>query len=433
MKTPSLSLIFFVTLAICACENEWMSEVLESKTITFNSNGGSPVPSQVLYKGQAVTKPADPVKAGCNFRGWYEDNVTFLLPYDFTKIPLGNMILNAKWVDDSFKSVDELGNYLNGLPANTPANPVIVKLVTNDLSGIKDALKNAGKYVILDLSGSGINSIPDYAFSNDASGGTTTSPSYLVGITIPNSVTSIGSSAFSGCTNLKNITIPDNVQNIGSSAFEECYNLVSITIPNSVTSIGSRAFSGCSGLTGITIPNGVTTIEEYAFSWCSGLTNVTIPNSVQSIGDFAFYACVGLTSVTIENGVTSIGNYAFRACGLNGITIPDSVTTIGEGAFMECSNLTSITIPKNVFSIGTQAFSDCSGLNSVTIGSGVIIIGYFAFSGCDNLTSVTFEAGSNIIGENFPNNAFPNYLNVIYIDQGPGTYTKIGNTWEKNN
>ena len=87
-----------------------------------------------------------------------------------------------------------------------------------------------------------------------------------------------------------------------------------IIIGNRVTTIGQTAFSGCSSLTSITIPNSVTTIKEYAFSNCSSLTSVTIPNSVTTIGDNAFNGCRSLTSVTIPNSVTTIGKAAFAGC-----------------------------------------------------------------------------------------------------------------------
>ena len=133
-------------------------------------------------------------------------------------------------------------------------------------------------------------------------------------VTIPNSVTSIGESAFYNCSVLASVTIPNSVTSIGSSAFSGCSGLTSVTIPNRVTSIGRSVFSGCSGLTSVSIPNSVTSIGGYAFQHCSGLTSVTIPNSVTSIGLRAFSGCSGLTSVTIGNSVTSINNYVFSSC-----------------------------------------------------------------------------------------------------------------------
>ena len=208
-------------------------------------------------------------------------------------------------------------------------------------------------------------------------------------LVIPNSVTSIGNSTFSGCSSLASITIPNSVTSIGYSAFSGCSGLTSVAIPNSVTDIGNRAFSGCSGLTSITIPNGVTSIGHYAFSGCSGLTSVTIPNSVTFIGVEAFLGCSGLTSITIPNSVTSIRNYTFYGCsGLTSVNIPNSVTTIGDYAFKGCSSLTSITIPNGVTDIGKSAFMDCSGLNSITIPYSVTTIGNEAFKGCSDQLSL---------------------------------------------
>ena len=90
--------------------------------------------------------------------------------------------------------------------------------------------------------------------------------------------------------------------------------MTSVTIGNSVTSIGSSAFYKCSGLTSVTIGNSVTSIGSFAFNGCSGLTSVTIPNSVTSIGYSAFLDCSALTSVTIGNGVKSIRTEAFANC-----------------------------------------------------------------------------------------------------------------------
>ena len=119
----------------------------------------------------------------------------------------------------------------------------------------------------------------------------------VTGLTIPNSVTSIGGGAFSGCTGLTSVIIPDSVTSIGGDAFSGCTGLTSVIIPDSVTSIGVDAFSGCTGLTSVTIPKNVTNIAYDVFSGCTGLTSVTIPNSVTSIYSRAFNGCTSLTDV----------------------------------------------------------------------------------------------------------------------------------------
>ena len=145
-----------------------------------------------------------------------------------------------------------------------------------------------------------------------------------------------------GTVKEEKIIIPPTVQyqgrtyrvtSIGEEAFYRC-NMISVIIPNSVTSIGNSAFAGCESLTSVVIPNSVTSIRNYAFSKCSGLTSVVIPNSVTSIGNWAFYGCSSLTSLTIPPSVTSIGDCAFSYCtGLTSVVIPNSVTYIGVCVF----------------------------------------------------------------------------------------------------
>ena len=164
-----------------------------------------------------------------------------------------------------------------------------------------------------------VTTIGDYVFDYCIS---------LTSVTIPDSVNTIGEYAFRYCSSLESVYINDIAAwcNISFSTFYsnplsnagKLYlnnELVTdLTIPDSVTSIGGSVFSGCSNLTSVTIPDSVTSIGDYAFRNCGSLTSITIPNSVISIGGSAFYGCSSLTSVTIPDSVFSIGYYAFYGC-----------------------------------------------------------------------------------------------------------------------
>ena len=190
--------------------------------------------------------------------------------------------------------------------------------------------------------------------------GTLNIPSSVDGV----KVTSIGVSAFEGCTGLKSITIPDSIDSVGNYAFSSCTGLTSVIIPSGINNIGISPFSNCSGLKTFTSNSPAYRVEDsryliqnsnnqlIAFA-PSGATSAIIPNSVVIIGQNAFYMCSGLISVTMPDGVTSIGDHAFYDSeGITSVTIPNSVTTIGDFAFCSCIGTTSITIPNGVTNIG---------------------------------------------------------------------------------
>ena len=291
-----------------------------------------------------------------------------------------------------------------------------------------------------------------YTVSNGEATITGCSYYYALGsISIPSTlggypVTSIGNSAFRGCTGLTSVTIGNSVTSIGFEAFYGCTGLTSVTIPDSVTSIGDSAFYGCTALDSITVDNNNKVyrsennciIKKKGNVLVAGCKNSVIPDSVTSIGNYAFYGCVGLSSITIPDSVTSIGNRAFEGCtGLTEVTIPDSVTLIGSSAFYGCTGLTSVTIGNSVTSIGSYAFSGCAGLTGVyitdlnvwynisfngsaanplsyakklylngdlvtnlVIPDGITSIGSYAFSGCTGLTSISIPDSVTSIGSN---------------------------------
>ena len=158
---------------------------------------------------------------------------------------------------------------------------------------------------------------------------------------------------------------------IESSAFSHCEDLTQITIPDSVTSIGTLAFSGCSALTQITIPNSVESIEKWAFQDCTSLERITISENLMTIGDNAFENCSGLKLITVPKKVNDIGNYAFKDCtSLLSVIILNGVETIGYGAFENCSSLKQISFPNSINTVAERVFSGCSQLEKIVVGSG---------------------------------------------------------------
>ena len=220
----------------------------------------------------------------------------------------------------------------------------------------------------------------------------------ITSVTIPASVTEIGSNAFAGCTNLtsvnyegdwSNLTIQSGNPAVQDAANEQLFDFefilnntavivnsyngtaADVTIPSRykgkpVTAINNAVFPN-SAVTSVTIPDSVTAIPDAAFANCSKLTNISIPNSVTYIGYSAFSSCTSLKSITLPSSLSSISEALFSGCSqLTTIHIPDSVSSIQSYAFCACENLKTIRIPVTVTSIGDCAFDVCPSLMTVT-------------------------------------------------------------------
>ena len=221
-------------------------------------------------------------------------------------------------------------------------------------------------------------------------------------IYIPNSVTSIGGNPFARCNCIikslsKHFIVENNVLYNADKTTLIAFisNQATFIIPNSVTSIGDSAFEWCDSLREIAIPNSVTSIGDSAFCWCSSLREISIPNSVNSIGDSAFNRCSSLQEISIPNSVTSIGDGAFGGCSsLRDISIPNSITSIGDNAFWGCSSLRDIAIPNSVTSIGNGAFYFCESLQVIALPDSITSIGNSSFHCCSSLQIIIISQGS---------------------------------------
>ncbi len=198
----------------------------------------------------------------------------------------------------------------------------------------------------------GKGAMEDYDYDGETEPPWTDYRGYISTVVIQDGVTSIGNYAFFNYWDLTSVTIPNTVTSIGESAFWQC-DLTSVTIPEGVTSIGAGAFCYCGELTSITFPNSVTNIGEYAFNGCSNLTAITIPESVTNIEEGVFIFCSRLTSITIPEGVASIGSDAFRDCtSLTRIAvkapIPPAIDS-GEfgGSFSGVDTFVPVYVPAN--------------------------------------------------------------------------------------
>ena len=230
-----------------------------------------------------------------------------------------------------------------------------------------------------------VTSIGSYAFSNTAISGS---------LLIPSSVTEIGEGAFKNCRSITDLSLPSNLKRIGNSVFYACGFVGKLTIPNSVTEIGDYAFYDCNSLNkDLILSENLKKIGSYAFARCTKFSegNLTIPNSVTEIGDGAFSNCSSFNSLTLSNKLTKIGNQAFMNChSLSGnLTIPNSVTEIGDEAFSYCRGFNgNLTLPNNLKTIRKKAFNGCNSLNgNLTIPNSVTEIGEGAFLNCSGFNA----------------------------------------------
>ena len=245
--------------------------------------------------------------------------------------------------------------------------------------------------------------IPDYAFY--ACRG-------LEVVSLPATMTEIGSFSFYGCQSLAYIpTAHTAITAVGDYAFTNCSALIELELPPTVTSMGRSMLMGCGKLESLTVPfvGGQATAREDApntaylgylfgaadYTFTAGflpasLMTVTVSEGCTAIPDNAFFECASVREIHLPEGVTSIGRRAFYGCErLTAMTLPDSVTTLGDDAFHGCIRMQTFTGGAGLTTMGIQAFMGCASLTTVTLPAGVTNLPNSCFSGCLSLTTLT--------------------------------------------
>lgn len=249
-------------------------------------------------------------------------------------------------------------------------------------------------------------------------------------------VTTIGASAFEGCTSLETVDWGEKITSINGYAFYGCTSLKEMKLPKSITSIGENAFDGCASLQKVTAYQNLASIKNTSFRNCGVLTLCGYTGSYiseyaaekkipfESLGEWGkcgnyaeWYLNDGVLTITgssemnnyneqkkapwsgkkvtkcvIEDGITTIGSYAFADLGeLTEISFPNSIFQAGEYAFKNCTGLKNIELPEKMemWKISTGMFEGCISLETVKLSGNILNIGKGAFANCTSLRSFT--------------------------------------------
>ncbi|MBE6131094.1 MAG: hypothetical protein E7183_05175 [Erysipelotrichaceae bacterium] len=256
-------------------------------------------------------------------------------------------------------------------------------------------------------------------------------------IILPDTINSIGDSAFENCSSLQSVTWSPNLVTIGASAFKGCTNLDEVIIPNTVTNIDSYAFEGCTNLESVTLSNSLYAIGIGAFKGCTNLEEIEIPASVQHVDSSAFENCTNLTSVIVKRavtGITNLGSNVFDGCSTSlQIVVPqDRVAEYKNKVYW--SSYRSKIIPDNSSYSEIELYCLIDEDDSVTLNAGYNKL-YKLVVECTRSYKFVTDASSKIIVYNSDmtvaysgNNSLPAYLNKgsYYLSIEHSTVTTSG-------
>ncbi len=387
---------------------EFLGGLLE---VTFAERVNDLTIGAYAFSQTAITEVSIPATVTLLGEGAFANNtllrsLTFATDSKLTKI--GDSAFNRCPIDGELfipASVIEIGESAFANCSGSVLDPNVPE--NNDEDPLNDVYTNIGITKVIFESGSRLQIIGKSAFSTC---------SVLQSIEMPNTVTSIGDSAFYFCPVLTTVTFAENsaLTSIGENAFYYCGGLTEITIPALVETIGANAFGSCYSLVALTFAENsqLKTIGQGAFNGI-GIMSLMLPDSVETLGQSAFSGCSSLSEVTLSSALTVDNkenfiveyNGIFNNCPLMAINVPDtneSFSSIngvlfdkaGEELILYPANhaeaYTGYVVPNGVKIIGERAFYNNYSLMSITISADVTTISKNAFQGCGSLTSVTF-------------------------------------------
>ncbi len=381
---------------------------------------------------------------------------SFLIPAQYNSKPVKEIaegafrdVKNMRTLEVS-EGIERIGeNAFRGctnlLTAKLPSTATVGNYIFTGCSSLASLTVNVNEKQLKHLFGNENSSIPSSLKTVEIVGSTTLAASAFAGgnmiesISLPATLTTVGSGAFTDCASLTSLTVDSQNQNI----FAQCgilYDKATVsalgfipkfpsvmTYPDAITLIPGGDFSA---VTDITVPDSATGFdgsvrglapinatgpyflfnnlnqsnlvyavvtsgtEAPVLSGATKLYEIILPNTVTSIPYNAFGGCTALKKVKIPSGVTSIGGAAFNGCeNLSEITLPDGIEVIGASLFNGCTSLKTVKIPSGVTVIGARAFENCTSLTSVVMPNMLTELNDYAFKGCVKLTSVTIPAG----------------------------------------
>lgn len=258
------------------------------------------------------------------------DSVTHIRSYVFSNCDALESVNYLGTIDQWAEGITFYHGVLNGrqLKINGEVVTEVILTTVTKISG--NAFNGCTSLTSIELSDN-VTSIGSDAFKR----------TNITSIEIPDSVTSIGDLAFSYCKSLTNIQVNENNANYksidGNLYSKDGTTLIqyaigktqtSIELPNSVTSIGDSAFSGCESLISVELSDSVTSIGGYAFSGCTALISIVFGNGITSIGDYVFNNCSALKLVDFRSAtaVPTVGSGIFYNTSTNRrIVVPDAL------------------------------------------------------------------------------------------------------------